>query len=103
MDLDTTIDTTRPETIRLETQCQHSRGICEIRERPAQNNAACAIKSLQVDIHRKMRHAMDVHGLSHQDAMAFVAGCYVTANAESLARDSLVALGVLVGELASNV
>ena len=63
--------------------------------------------SMMTDIGTKMRHAMNVHGLSRTDAVAFVVGCYVTVNAEgwmsgSLTQDGLKALKVLVGELASN-
>ena len=103
MDLTQQLDLTTTETVRETSQCPMGPGKCEIRDSVARNHAQCAIAALQVDINMKMQHAMNVHGLTRDEAKKFVIGCYLTANVRTFARDGLIALGTLVGELSSNV
>jgi len=89
-----------PEAISAQTACPRGPHKCELREPVANMGARCAIGALQADIGMKMQHAMKVHGMFKSDAVAFVVGCYVESNRDNFDHDGLVALGILVGELA---
>lgn len=77
--------------------------LCGMAESVANHDAECALASFRLDVMMKMHHAKEIHGLSHNEAVAFVVGCYVTVNAKSLSTAGLRALGVIVGELASSL
>jgi hypothetical protein len=94
------LDLSTPEAIREQTACPRGPHKCELRAPVANMGVQCAIGAMQVDIIMKMNHAMQVHGLVKSDAVAFVVGCYVESNRDNFDREGLVALGVLVGELA---